>query len=175
MNMQKALETWNGKSTDNIRGIYQQHSSTPSFQESLVKLIENERCQKSVTWLLKYHLELGHHLNRKQTSIIYKSLNNLKHWESKLHVLQAFEYMPIAKTDKRNVERFLRVCLTDTNNFVRAWAYNGFYVLSLQYSEHKEEALVFFDIAMKDETPAVKARVRNIMKNISRKAKPSCP
>ncbi len=72
--------------------------------------------------------------------------------------------MPIAKGEKKKIEVFLRQCLTDGNKFVRAWAYNGFYEISVQYPEYKKETKLFFEMAMRDEAPSVKARIRNIMK-----------
>jgi len=62
------------------------------------------------------------------------------------------------------VEAFLKKCLVDDNKFIRAWAYNGFYELSVQYPEHKDETKQFFEMAMRDEAPSVKSRIRNIMK-----------
>lgn len=59
---------------------------------------------------------------------------------------------------------FLRNCLISDNKFVRAWAYNGFYELALQYPAYKTEVKKFLDMAMKDEAASVKARVRNILK-----------
>jgi len=51
------------------------------------------------------------------------------------------------------------------NKFVRSWAYNGFYGLSRQYPEYIQETKQFFEVAMKDEAPSVKARIRNVTKN----------
>jgi len=59
------------------------------------------------------------------------------------------------------VEIFLRVCLLDNNKFVRAWAYKGFYELAVQYPKETRQ---FFEMAMRDEAPSVKSRIRNIMK-----------
>ena len=59
---------------------------------------------------------------------------------------------------------FLRNCLVDNNKFVRAWAYNGFYELAVQYPEYEKETKQFFEMAMRDEAPSVKSRIRNIMK-----------
>ncbi len=72
--------------------------------------------------------------------------------------------MPISKTDKKKVEGFLRECLIDNNKFVRAWAYNGFNELSIQYNEYRQETEQFFEMAMRNEAPSVRSRIRNIMK-----------
>ena len=54
--------------------------------------------------------------------------------------------------------------MVENNKLVRAWAYNGFYEISRQYPEYKEETKKLFAMAMKDEAPSVKARIRNIMR-----------
>jgi hypothetical protein len=46
--------------------------------------------------------------------------------------------MPILKPEKKMVEALLRECLVDNNKFIRAWSYNVFYELSIQYPEHKK-------------------------------------
>ncbi|WP_286235611.1 hypothetical protein [Thalassotalea sediminis] len=72
--------------------------------------------------------------------------------------------MSITNEESSNVYKFLRQTLTDQNNFVRAWSYNGFYELSRQHSMYKDETEQYFEMAMRDEAPSVKARIRNIMK-----------
>jgi hypothetical protein len=72
--------------------------------------------------------------------------------------------MPISKNEIKTVEAFLRVSLTDSNKFIRAWAYNGFYEMAIQYPEYKNETKQFFEMAMRDEAASVKARIRNIIK-----------
>ncbi len=72
--------------------------------------------------------------------------------------------MEITNTEKKELEFFLRKCLTDENKFVRAWAYNGFYELSMPHSDYIAQTKQFLEMAMRDEAPSVKARIRNIMK-----------
>ena len=49
--------------------------------------------------------------------------------------------------------------------FVRAWAYNGFYLLAVQHGEYEAEARQLLTMALRDEPASVKARVRNVLKN----------
>jgi hypothetical protein len=108
-------------------------------------------------------LDGGQKLDANKSWALFKLLPKLERWESKLHILQCLPYIQISSAAKENVEVFLRRCLIDDNKFVRAWAYNGFYEISLQYPEYKEETKQFFEMAMRDEAPSVKARIRNIM------------
>ncbi|VAW46017.1 hypothetical protein MNBD_GAMMA04-800, partial [hydrothermal vent metagenome] len=48
------------------------------------------------------------------------------------------------------------------------WAYNGFNELSVQYNEYRKETEAFFEMAMRDEAPSVRSRIRNILKQNSK-------
>jgi len=123
-----------------------------------------ESLQSGASWLLKRYFEDGRTVDSEQASNILSQLNDLKTWEAKLHILQCLSEIPIAGDRKGDVERFLRTSLSSENKFVRAWTYNGFYILCNQYPEYKQETKEFFDMAMRDEAPSVRARIRNIVK-----------
>ena len=164
MKIEQEIASWNGKSSNDIEEIYNRHSDESSFISSLIVFLSQEYLQKGTSWLLKHHLNNKYRLDANEVATIYSLLPKLEHWEAKLHILQCIPNMPIGEAEKENVEIFLRDCLTDDNKFVRAWAYNGFYEIALKYSEYKDEANQLFEMAMKDEAPSVKARIRNIKK-----------
>ncbi|MCU7917870.1 MAG: hypothetical protein KZQ95_05865 [Candidatus Thiodiazotropha sp. (ex Epidulcina cf. delphinae)] len=165
MSIQSDIGKWDEKSARDIGDIYNRHYQSPSFIGHIVEIISADKCQKGATWLLKHHLESRHQLSKSKVHEIFGKLTSLTKWESKLHILQCLPYLSIEKADKKKVELFLRNCLMESNKFVRAWAYNGFYELARQYPEYKEETKQFLLMAMKDEAPSVKSRIRNIMKS----------
>jgi hypothetical protein len=164
VSIEQEIANWDGKSSSDIGSIYNRHSSVDAFVSTLIALSGKESLQKGATWLIKHHLEKNHRLKSNEVAAIYKLIPKIECWEAKLHILQCISKMPIDEAEKKQVEIFLRNCLTDNNKFIRAWAYNGFYEISLQYPENKEETKQFFQMAMKDEAPSVKARIRNILK-----------
>ncbi len=164
MSIKQKIEAWDGKSANDVVEIYEHYHGKPDFVDSIVKLIKDASTQKGATWLLKKWLESGKTIKSGDVGEVYAALQTLKDWESKLHILQSMPFMPVEKNERENVESFLRVTLTDSNKFVRAWSYNGFYELALQYPEYINEAEQFFEMALRDEAASVKARVRNIMK-----------
>ena len=164
MSIDQEIISWDGKSSDDINAVYSRHKNDNFFLLQIIEFAQQEPLQKGATWLLKRHFEGGQNIEESQATKIFGLLPNLEYWETKLHILQCLTYMEIANTEKKETEFFLRKCLTDENKFVRAWAYNGFYELSIQHSEYISEAKQFFKMAMRDETPSVKARIRNIMK-----------
>ena len=164
MSIEQSIAAWDGKSTDDIQSVYDSHKSKPEFIGEILILNNEASYQKGATWLLKKWLESGNLITTDNVKNVFASLQSLNDWESKLHILQSIPYMPIEKEQKSNVERFLRTTITDSNKFVRAWSYNGFYELAMQYPEYTKEVRQFFDMALKDEAASVKARIRNIMK-----------
>jgi len=164
MTFKSEIKQWNGKSADDILEIYNHHCEQKNFANQTIKFIEDNQLQKGATWLLKRHLENKSQLNQAQISKIFSQLNNLETWESKLHILQSLQYLLIPKLEKDKLETFLRNCLMETNKFVKAWTYDGFYQLAKQYPEHIKETKQFFEMAMRDEPPSVISRIRNIMK-----------
>ena len=164
MSLELEIGSWDGKSSSDIDAIYTRHCEEDSFVSKMIELSHKVDLQKGSTWLLKRHLEEGQKLEANKCAVLFKLLPKLKHWESMLHILQCLPYIKIGRAEVKNVEAFIRKCLTDDNKFVRAWAYNGFYEISIQYPEYREETKQFFEMAMRDEAPSVKARIRNIMK-----------
>jgi hypothetical protein len=167
MHIEQELAAWDGKSAASIRSIYAAHKATDSFADDIISLLEKEACQSGATWLLKAWLEDGNRLDQIQTAEVFGALNQLERWQARLHVLQSIPYLKIADADCNKVYNFLRLALTDQNKFVRAWSYNGFYELSRQHAEYEKETRQYFEMAMRDEAPSVKARIRHILKNIA--------
>ncbi len=164
MSLEQEILSWDGKSSSDIESVYARHCKSDSFGSKMVGFSRKLKLQKGATWLLKHHLEGGQKLEANECAALFMLLPELEHWESKLHILQCLPYIKIDKAAKKNVEVFLRNCLIEDNKFVRAWAYNGFYEISLQYPEYKEETKQIFDMAMRAEASSVIARIRNIMK-----------
>ena len=164
MTLASEIAKWDGKSADDISDIYEAFHARSNFADQLLTLLGDAENQKGASWLLKAWCEDGNRLDAAQCSSIYKVLSRLGCWETKLHILQCLSYMLIAKKDRKILESFLRSTLSDTNKFVRAWSYNGFYELARQHPEYREETEKLFEMAMRDEAASVKARIRNLLK-----------
>lgn len=164
MNLEKSIKSWNGKSVDYIADIFNRHAGDKHFVDTLIRLIKIPDCQKGATWLLKACADRGHEFSQRESAKIMSSLIQLEDWEARLHILQSLSVLTIEAKKKQTLEHFLRATLCDPNKFVRAWSYNGFYVLASQYPEYRAETKEIFDMAMQDEAASVKARIRNIVK-----------
>lgn len=164
MGIKQELAAWDGKSAADIQAIYDKYHTKPGFSDDIIDLSFTRLFEKGATWLLKAWLEYGNTPERSKIAKIYGSLDRLEHWEARLHVLQSIPFMPINEDESSNVYSFLRLTLADQNKFVRAWSYNGFYELSRQHPKYLDEIRHYFEMAMNDEAPSIKARIRNIMK-----------
>ncbi|MEH8017964.1 hypothetical protein MN202_12005 [Rheinheimera muenzenbergensis] len=164
MTIEHHITLWDGKSAAGIKAVFDAYHADADFSDKIVSLSFTPSCEIGATWLLKAWLEAGNRLTARQIAKIYPALNHLQHWQAKLHLLQSMSYMPISEADSIHVYHFLRLTLTDQNKFVRAWAYHGFYLLSSQHSKYLNETKQYFQMALRDEAPSVKARIRNISK-----------
>ena len=163
MSLSREILAWDGKSTDDIRAVYDRYCTMDAFVPTLVQLLVDPSHQKGASWLLKRYLDQGGTLAEGLGMQFYATLSNLEHWESKLHVLQCLPTVPIPAVCKPGVEAFLRDCLLDDVKFVRAWAYYGFYELACQYGTLQNEAIQILELGLRDEPASVQARIRKAL------------
>lgn len=168
MALRKELSLWNGKCKTFIECIYSKYSVDRNFVESLIQFIENKQYQKGSSWLIKKWLESGNRLSLNHTNRLFDSLHDIDCWETVLHILQSIPFMIIPQTRQSKAYIFLRIMLSHSNKFVRAWAYNGFNELAKQYPKFSTENLEYINMAQSDEAPSVKARLRLIIKEMKK-------
>jgi len=132
--------------------------------DELVLLLtaDEARIHGQVTALLKRLAENEVRFTSEQRRAIFDSLPEVKEWESKLHLCQMLQHVRIPKGSQANVAWFLERCLAEPNKFLRAWAYSGFYELAKQHREYRQLALDQLDRGEREQSAAVKARIRNI-------------
>ena len=168
MTLKSAIEAWDGQSAAALCRIHEQHRNEPDLALTLVELIGSLRYRMAATRLLKRHLESSALIPERAAvaRALCEKLDKLEHWESRLNILQCLAYLPIADDEVAAVERFLRLCLADSNKFVRAWAYNGFYLLSRQHPRFAMEASAILEAGLRDEPASIKARIRKCLAGV---------
>jgi len=164
MGLSSELKDWDGKSADQISMIFDRYNTDPDFLNAITDLLQVTSLQSGASWLLKRYLELGAAICASKVSFVYERLDGGMHWEARLHLLQSMDYMPITDADRDRVNRFLRLQITDKNKFVRAWSYNGLYLLAKQHAQYQDEVAEMLAKAMLDEAASVKSRIRNLLK-----------
>ena len=53
MSIEKEIEAWDGKSTDDIKAVYDSYHTQPDFADAIITLSKSSAYQKGATWLLK--------------------------------------------------------------------------------------------------------------------------
>ena len=164
MSLEEELINGNSESVKGLEKIYIAYAPSASFFADLIKLITKSQIQTQVTWLLKKHLENEFEPTAQEGLDFWEKLPLLITYEAKLHALQCFPYLKINAVEKDSIEHFLRENLGSANKFVRAWAYNGFYLFAEVNPEYREEVENLLTDAMLRESASVKARIRNVAK-----------
>ena len=164
MSLATAIRNWDGKSADDIARVYEEFAGRKNFVGSLVSYLEQEELQLGASWLLKAWCTDGKKLSGEQTTRLLATLPALQSWGGRLHCLQCLDFLAIPDACEQPLEQFLRRQLTHENSFVRAWAYNGYAVLSRKNSAYRKETESLFEMAMRDEPASVKARIRQVRK-----------
>src|SRR5215467_13490565 len=85
----------------------------------------HSKVQIRATRELKRLAETKSRFSNDQLRVIFDSLVELKHWESRLHICQMLSHLRIPRESAVQVVWFLERCLSEENKFLRAWAYNG--------------------------------------------------
>lgn len=165
MSLMTDLQAWNGLSVEAITEIYARHASCPGFVPSLVECAHRTEIQRGSTWLLKHSFEQGGEpLEEHVADDWYQNAPKLEHWESRLHLLQCMQYIPVPVKRVRRIEGFLVECFAQEQRLIRAWAYSGYYELALTHQKYREQAQRMLEDAIKTETAAsVLARVRKLL------------
>lgn len=158
------IRQWDGKDTDVLTDYYRQYSGLPAFASQLIAMLTETDLQPAASWLLKHGLEHTPPLQliAQQEVSLLCSVPQLVCWQSRLHLLQILQYVLVPDDAVGPLVHFLRAGLQDSNKFVRAWSYSGFYLLGQQYPEYQDEARAYIVTAMQDEAPSVKARLRQL-------------
>jgi len=82
-------------------------------------------------------------------------------WQLHVKLLQKLPAVEIPGGRKEVLHRLLMRDLSHPNKFVRAWAYGGLATLAHQFPEFEGEVSAIFALGLRDESAAVKARIRN--------------
>lgn len=159
------IAQWDGKAVAAMQLLADQHHGQQGYVQQLVTLLHDDKCQLGASWLLKASLDTGEALPQSQIEPVLMCLLTAASWQTKLHILQILPFLTLNSQQASKIYPALRAGLSDPNKFVRAWSYNGMYELSRQHEKYILETKQYFELALKDEAPSVKARIRNIMKS----------
>ncbi len=168
LDVKKTFESYDGKSVDPFRSVAEMLPATPGVLKELTGMAAggSDAVEVGSTWVIKKLLEDGVDPPASTGSRIVRLLGTLRSNDAILHVLQALPYLSLNQRDRTTLHSMLKPLVSTDNKFVRAWAYNGYAVLAKGDSAYRKETLKLFERAMKQESAAVKARIRNASKDL---------
>ncbi|HZS43681.1 MAG TPA: hypothetical protein VFC63_01150 [Blastocatellia bacterium] len=164
MPLRDEISRFDGRHVNVLEDVLASHRATDAFLSNLVILAGDEEpnVQTSATWLLKKLVESDVKLKKKHLIALFDSVSELNHWLPKLHICQMLEHLSIPAESKRNLKWFLEQNLEDSNKFLRAWTYNGFFQLAKQHREYFDYAMEQIDRGDLEEAKSIRARIRAI-------------
>ncbi|MEM7032785.1 MAG: hypothetical protein AAF629_24765 [Chloroflexota bacterium] len=169
MNLADALNDFDGKHTDTLEALAQHLTPDDAVIEQLCQLTDDGevKIQTATTWLLKRFQELGAVFSEGQAVKLTRLLGRVNHWEARLHLLQMLPKLTISANQTDLLHQNLKTFLSDDNKMVRAWSYNGLAVLADQHVEFQPEVSAILTAVSPDEAASVRARIRNIHKQMT--------
>jgi hypothetical protein len=166
MNLSEHLRQFDGKHIEPLESLATQLLTRKGSADELIALSNSDeaKTQVAATWILKWLHERHVLFSKSQTQELFRILRNVTHWEAKLHLLQMLHGLDIPPQDVASLHRFLKERLCDNNKLVRAWSYNGLFVLGEQHGRFRKEVAELLNEAKHDTAASVRARVRKICK-----------
>ncbi len=149
------LESWDGESVDYLDQL--------DVKAEDLYYLSNHLNVASSYLLKKYSKKFSY-----TTEISKKIIENIlvtKDWTALLNNLQTLPALEIDPMLYDELYNKLLILITDSNLFIKAWSYNGLYVLSKVYERIRVDVLKKLDYALISEAPSVKARIRKIVRD----------
>ena len=168
LSVESLLESWDGRSVDPFQLAADIVPQDPAALGDLLKLARGGTAVAEVgaTWVLKHHLERGVACDGRRTASLIRLIGSCRRDESRLHLLQCLPFVRLTSAQATRLHGTLLDHIDAGNAFVRAWVYNGLGLLVLHDVRYRREVLGLFERANASETAAVRARIRNISKEL---------
>lgn len=159
----ETLGSYDGKHVAPFRAIADELAIRPDGLEVAISIVDSHAPHARIggTWILKRLLELGLESNSTLSGLIVKWLGECSEKDVRLHLLQILHLIQIPKASHNRLYKIACEFTDDKNTLVRAWAYNVLGLIAHRNSKYKTEILERFQEAMENESPSVKARIRN--------------
>ncbi|RED52274.1 hypothetical protein [Aestuariispira insulae] len=164
--MSEEIAHWDGKSADAIKAIYLDWRDHAELTGLLVALMAMPDRERGASWMMKHHLEQGDaNLEPVDALAFHQAGVAQQHWEARLHYLQSLNYVHVPERSRTLVQAFLKQGIEAEQKFIRAWSYNGLYLLACQFPDLQGTVQYQLEEALESEdTGSVKARIRKGLK-----------
>ena len=170
MDLHAELAAFDGKQTEVLEALAAKLSPEPRLVGELCALAQRDEAglPAAATWLLKRFQEQGYVYSEEETAGLLGLFDSVGPWEAKLHLLQTLPRLVIPEDWAPALWTLVKGedFLQSPNKFVRAWSYNALAVLATQHPAYRRDAAALLAAAQEDEAASVRARLRNVLKDI---------
>lgn len=170
--LETAISQWDKKQAAYISSVYKKFGADKEFPDHLLSIcVKNPALDRGTTWLLKHHLDEGGILTEALLTRLGDLLPVLNHWEARLHVLQVFSVAEIPPGIADSLYVFAKLNSLNEKNFVRAWAYQVMYKVSLIQPGYRAQLLAESRVAAEKEMASVRSKLKKIIAGLEKKLK----
>lgn len=165
-----ALLEYDGKTTTTLEVSLAELEQAPQAADVLLELMVSGEPvrERGASWLLKALLEGGVVLDRKRVAMLARSLEQLEDDWAALHVCQLIRFLEIPARNADQFSRFLERFVTSEHKFLRAWSIDGYWRLASSREIYLPRALELIARGANDPAASVKARVRDLRREMER-------
>ena len=166
MKLADAIRNFDGKHIEPLEAVASELLTDEGGVDALLVLSHSDdvKTQTAATWILKWLYEQQVTFTKPQTQEVLRLLREVTSWVAKLHLLQILDGLVIPPRNGNGLRKTLDLHVSDENKLLRAWAYNGLFVLGDQISRFREDVAALLSQAEDDPAASVRARVRQIRK-----------
>ncbi len=132
------------------------------WAEELVMGCADPELSVAASWLLLDHAKKARPIPKAAVKRLVKLALPTGPDDARLHLCQLVQHLEVPKGSAARLAAFLDECTLSGHAFVRAWATDGLYRLSLQHAEYEGAAASALELAACDPKASVKARARRI-------------
>lgn len=143
-------------------------NSLPGYLDDLIALSFDPRANVAdgATWILKVELDDGTRLPPDAIQCIVASLGKIRSWQAALHLCQSVEKLSLTSAQAERFVVWARTYANHTRPFVRAWSLHARVVLGHKFPALEHEASMALQAAEVDQAASVRARARQLRKNL---------
>lgn len=162
------LGDYDGKAISILSEADAQFRDQPSYFDSLISLCADEDplIAQGASWIIKNRLDEGLPLTPKESESYIINLSAHQDWQTQLHLCQSIKHLTIPAKIAEHLLRILIVLRHHKRPFVRAWSLDALVHLSKQHPTYTDRVQAEFRQAQDDPAASVKARARNLQKNL---------
>ena len=162
--LEARLQHFDGKHIDSLFRIAATLPCDPSTIDELISLTERSDppMQIGATWILKRFQSQDVSFSSAQVTKLIEQLCGSGPWESRLHLLQMLPKLDIPAPCTEMLFQFLVRIVSESNKFVRAWAYTALHSLATQHPDYISKVMPLLENGLQDEAASVRARLRQL-------------